>query len=143
MVGGGLTVEMVGTTDVVSWDDSDEGRSSVGGRGLYATKSVGLDCGGRAIAVTPCLYTGVDTGGVGSPELDIGICHRLATRNVDHVDVKMGDGTLLASEDVRPNELARYPWRMLVIFLLEAMYFCLQYGPSPTSGSSVQAAFAP
>jgi hypothetical protein len=97
---GGLTVEMVCAADVVAWDDGDEGGSAVGGGGLYATESVGLDCSGRAVAVAPCLYAGVYTGGVGSPKLNVGIRHRLTTGNVDHVDVEMSDGTLLAGEDI-------------------------------------------
>jgi hypothetical protein len=93
-------VEVVGAADVVAWDDGDEGSGAVGRGGLHATESVGLDSGGRAVAVTPGLYTSVDTGGVGAPELDIGVGHGLAAGNVDHIEIEMGDSTLLASENV-------------------------------------------
>lgn len=96
----GLTVEVVCAADVVSWNDGDEGGGAVGGGGLDATQSVGLDGGSRAVAVAPGLYTGVYTSGVGAPELDVGVGHGLAAGYVDHVEIEMGDGTLLASEDV-------------------------------------------
>ena len=73
-----LTVEMVGAADVVPGDDGDEGSSAVGTGRLHTTKCVGVQSGGRAVAVAFSLHTGVDTCGVTSPHLDVGIGDGLA-----------------------------------------------------------------
>lgn len=56
-----LTVEMVGASDVVTWDDRDELSSSVRAGGLDAAQGIGGDCRFRAVAVAPCCNTGVHT----------------------------------------------------------------------------------
>jgi hypothetical protein len=104
-----LTVKMVRTANVMSWNDCGEGRSTVLAGGLKTTKCVGGDGGGRAVTIALGLHSGVHASGVASPEFDIGVSHRLATRCVDDIDVKVGDSTLLASEDIRSDQLASNP----------------------------------
>lgn len=73
-----LTVEMVCAANIVSWNQGDEGGGAVGACGLHTPKSIGLDSGGRAVAITSCLNTSVNTSGVTSPHLDVRIGDRLA-----------------------------------------------------------------
>jgi hypothetical protein len=105
----GLTVEVVGTANIVSGNDSDEGSSSVLASGLYTSKCIGSDGGSRPVTVASGLDTSVDASGVATPELNIGISHRLASCHVDDVDVEVSNGTLLASEDVLSDKLATDP----------------------------------
>jgi hypothetical protein len=115
---GKLTVEMIGATNIVARDDSDEGRRSVRASRLYTTKRIGLDCGGRTITITPSLHTSVDTSRVAAPKFNISICHRLASCHVDYVDVEVGNSTLLASEDVLTDQLATDPYDTLAILTM-------------------------
>ena len=108
-----LTVEVVGATDVVTRDDGYEFSSSVRTGGLYTTKGVCSDGGGRAVTVASGLHASVDTSGVAAPELDIGICYWLASRCVDHIDVEVGNSTLFASKNVLSDEFASDPCTML------------------------------
>jgi hypothetical protein len=104
-----LTVEVVGTANVMTGNDGDEGSSSVRASGLYTSKCIGGDSSGRPISVAPGLDTSVDTSGVGTPELNIGIRHRLASCHVDDVEVEMSYSTLLTSEDVLADKFATDP----------------------------------
>lgn len=58
---GRRTVEMVGTSDVVTGNHGDEAGSAVGARGLDTAKGIAWERGARAVTVAPCLNTGVDT----------------------------------------------------------------------------------
>jgi hypothetical protein len=60
-------MEMVGTANVVSWDDGDKISSTILASRLNTTKSVGLDGSCRAVTVALGLYAGVNPGGVGAP----------------------------------------------------------------------------
>jgi hypothetical protein len=71
-----LTVKMVGTTDVVTRDDADEGSCAVLACWLETTECVGLDGGGRAVTVPFGLDASVDSSGVAAPEFDISVCYR-------------------------------------------------------------------
>jgi hypothetical protein len=73
-----LTMEMVGTADVVAWNDGDESSSSIGAGGLETTERVTLQRSVGPVSVALGLDAGVYTGGVAAPELDISICHGLA-----------------------------------------------------------------
>lgn len=72
------TVEMVRAADVVSWDNGNEGSGTIGAGGLHAAKSIGRNSGSRAVAIALRLNTRVDTSGVTSPHLNVGIGDRLA-----------------------------------------------------------------
>lgn len=48
--------------------------------------------------------------GIATPEFNISICDRLAGRDINQIDVQMGDGALFAGEDVRANQLAGDPF---------------------------------
>jgi hypothetical protein len=105
---------MVGTADVVTRDDGDEFGSSICAGGLYTTKCICRDGGCGAVTVASGLHTCVDAGGIGAPELNIGICYWLASRCVDHIDVEVGDSTLLTSKNVLSNEFTSDPCIILV-----------------------------
>jgi hypothetical protein len=109
-----LTVEMVCATYVVTWDHGFEGSCTVLAGRLDTTKCIGRDGGGRAVTVTLGLHASVDTGRIAAPQLYISIGNRLAPRRIDHVDVEMGDRSLLACEDVGSNKLAGDPYIRLV-----------------------------
>jgi hypothetical protein len=136
-------MKVVGATNIMTGNDGDKGSSSVRASWLYATKRIGSDSSGRTVTIASGLDTSVDTSGVASPELDISIRHRLASCHVNDVDVEMSDGTLLASEDVLADKLATNPYNSSVKSAAMDVCFSLQYGPSPASGSSVQAASVP
>jgi hypothetical protein len=104
-----LTMEMVCAAYVVTRDDGREGSGTVLASRLETTKGIGCNGGGRAVTVTLGLHASVDTSRVATPELDISIRDGLAPRRIDHVDVEMGNGSLLASENVRSNKLAGDP----------------------------------
>lgn len=100
---------MVCAANVVSGDDGNEGSGTVGASGLHTTECVSLDSGGRAVAVTLRLHTGVDTCGVTSPHLDVGISDGLAGRSVNDIDVQVSNGTLLAGQQILTNEFTGNP----------------------------------
>ena len=58
---------MVGTANIVSWNDRDKGSSTILTGGLDSTKSIGLDGSSRAVTVALGLYAGVNPGSVGAP----------------------------------------------------------------------------
>lgn len=91
---------MVGSANVVAWNECDERSSSVGTGWLHTAQGVGGNGTCAAITIAPGLDTGVDTGGVGSPHLDIGVGDGLARGGVDHIDVQVSDRANLAGEDV-------------------------------------------
>lgn len=95
-----LTMEVVCTTNVVPWDDSCEGRSTILTSRLNTTQRIGGHGGSRAITVALGLDARIYTSRVAAPELDICIGNWLATRSVNHVDVEMGYSALLASKDI-------------------------------------------
>jgi hypothetical protein len=51
---------------------------------------------------------------IASPELDISIGDRFASRCVDYVDVQVRDGTSLCIENIRANQLTGDPFSSLV-----------------------------
>jgi hypothetical protein len=104
---GMLTVEVVGTANIVARNHGDEGSGAVGGGGCKPAKGVAGERG--AVAIAFGLDASVDTGGVAAPELDVGICDGLTAWSVDNIDVEMGDGTLLTAEQVLSNKLASNP----------------------------------
>lgn len=104
-----LTVEMICAANIVPWDQGDEGGGAVSTSGLHTPKSIGRNSSSRAIAITLCLNTGVNTSGVASPHLDVSIGDRLARRGVDDVDIQMSDSTLLSSQDILTDELTGNP----------------------------------
>lgn len=69
---------MVRAADVVSWDNGNEGSSTIGAGGLHAAESIGRNSGSRTVAVALRLNTCVDTSGVTSPHLDVSISNGLA-----------------------------------------------------------------
>jgi hypothetical protein len=69
---------MVGTTDVMTRNDGDEGSSAILGSRLQTTERVGLDSSGSTVTVALGLYTSVDPSGVATPELNICVGHRFA-----------------------------------------------------------------
>ena len=77
-VGVKRTVKMVRAADVVSRDNGDESSGAISAGGLHTAKRISLDSGSRTVAIALRLNTRVDTGGVTSPHLDIGISDRLA-----------------------------------------------------------------
>jgi hypothetical protein len=109
-----LTVEMVCATYVVTRDHGCEGSCAVLAGRLDTTKCIGRYGGGRAVTVTLGLHASVDTSGVATPHLNIGIGDRFASGRIDHVDVKVSNCSLLACEDVGSNKLAGDPCIRLV-----------------------------
>lgn len=116
---------MVGAANVVTGDHADECGCSVRAGGLQTSEGICGNGGSRAVTITASLYTSVDTSGVATPELDVGICYRLASRCVDDVDVKMGDGALLASKKVLSDELTGDPWDKSVPLMKKRRSICL------------------
>lgn len=104
------TVEMIRPTDVVARYNSNKGSSAVSSRRLHASKSVGLDCRSRTIAVALSLYTSVDASGVTTPKLNVCIRDRFAGRGINEVDIQVGNGTLLTGQDVLSYKLASNPF---------------------------------
>jgi hypothetical protein len=72
-------MEMVGTADVVTRDNADEGSSTVLAGWLETTERIGLDGRGGTVTVTFGLDASVDSSGVAAPELDIGVGYRFAS----------------------------------------------------------------
>jgi hypothetical protein len=103
-------VQMVGAPDIVARNDGDKGGCAIGASGLHTAECVGLDGRTGAVAVALGLDACVDTGRIASPELNESVRHGLATRRIDYIDVEMGDGALLTSEDVFTNQLTSNPW---------------------------------
>lgn len=126
-------MQMVGSANIVSWDEGDERGSSVRARLLQATQGIGCDRGGGAVAVAACLDTGVHAltplvsssyadpgrtyGGVGTPHLNVGISNRFAGRRVDDVDIQVRHSALLAGEEILADELTNDPYAASVHFM--------------------------
>lgn len=69
---------MVGATNIVSWDDSNEDRSSISASRLDTTKGVCLDSSVGTITIAPGLNTSIDSRRVAAPKLNISIRDGLA-----------------------------------------------------------------
>lgn len=59
--GSTLTVQVVGTTNVVTWNEGDESGSAVGASRLQATKSIAREGRWTTISVSTSLHARVDT----------------------------------------------------------------------------------
>lgn len=100
---------MVGATNIVTRNDSNESSSAIRTGRLEATQRVRLDGSVRAIAIASCLHASVDTSGITAPHFDICICDGLAGRRIDNVNVKVSDGTLFTSQEVLSDKLTNDP----------------------------------
>jgi hypothetical protein len=100
---------MVGSANIVSWNDRGERSSSIRAGWLQTTESIGRNRALGTITITPGCNTSVDSGGVASPKFNISISDRLASACVNDVDIQVCDGALLASKHIRPDQLSNNP----------------------------------